>query len=192
MEASERDLVLRARAGDRDAFKVLCQRLYPRVFRMAMYYLRDKDSAMDATQETFLKVLKGLGSFRVTEAFLPWVLKIARNTFMDALRRKRLDPDPYPEGPDGNIVEFASDCRGPPDESQVEERAALVRNALGRLSPAHQEILRLREFEGLSYEEIAEVLDIRLGTVMSRLFLARKRLLRVLREEFGLAIEELV
>ncbi len=192
MDALERDLVAAARQGDRDAFRVLAERYYGRVYRMLLAMTRDPDVTLDLTQETFARALRGLRDFEMTASFHTWLHRIAHNALVDRARRARIrdsqalendvrpvarDEQPFPVGP-----RVPGD---PADEVEVEETLRVVRAALDQVRPAYREILLLREVEGLTYNEIAAVLQVRPGTVMSRLFAARMALREVLRERYG-------
>ncbi len=193
MEALERDLVAKATQGDREAFRVLAERYYKRVYRMLLAITRDPDAALDLTQETFVKALRAIGEFEMTASFHTWLHRIAYNAAVDRARRARTreaevlkddtrplphDEQPFPVGPRA--------ARNPAGEVEVREALRAVRAALDTLKPAHRDILILREVEGLTYPEIAQVLGVRQGTVMSRLFAARMALRKVLRERFGI------
>lgn len=195
MDALERDLVAAARQGDREAFRVLAERYYGRVYRMLLGRTRDPEAALDLTQETFARALRGLPEFEMTASFHTWLYRIAHNAVVDRARRSRVhdaqpleddatpaasDEPPFPVGPraPGN----------PADAAEVEESLRAVRAALDQVRPEYREILLLREVEGLSYNEIAAVLNVRPGTVMSRLFAARMALREVLRDRYGLDV----
>ncbi len=195
MDALERDLVAAAREGDRDAFRVLAERYYRRVYRMLLAMTRDPDAALDLTQETFAKALRGLPEFEMTASFHTWLHRIAHHAFVDWTRRRRirtpqaLEDDARPQAADEQPFPVGPRPPGDPaDAVEVEESLRAVRAALEALRPAYREILILREVEGLSYPEIAAVLKVRPGTVMSRLFAARMALRAVLRERFGMDV----
>lgn len=193
MEALDRDLVASAKLGDREAFRVLAERYYPKVYKMLLALTRDPDSALDITQETFARALRAIEDFEMTASFHTWLCRIAHNAAVDRIRRARRrdsqvleedvrplprDEQPYPVGPRAPA--------NPAAEVETEETLRAVRAALDEIRPTYREILILREVEGLSYQEIAEVLQIRPGTVMSRLFAARMTLREVLQKRYGL------
>ena len=173
-EVSEAELVIRAQGGDRNAFSELvcihAQGVLNVIFRMC----GNAQVAEDAAQETFIRAWSHLGSFRADSSLRNWLYRIALNTATDMLRReKRTLPgdvddfqlvDPQP-GPEGIYLQ--------------EERTALVQAAIQSLPDASRAVLVLKEYEGFSYREIADALDIPIGTVMSRLNYAR----RVLKEK---------
>ena len=140
-------------------------------YNLARWLVRDGDDAEDIVQEAFLKAFKALDSFRGGDAKV-WMLSIVRNTAMNFLRKRKSDTSI-----DSGQPELAD--RSPdPEQGMLEEaRREQVRLAIARLEPEFRETLVLRELEGLSYKEIATVLDVPAGTVMSRLSRARQRLL---------------
>jgi RNA polymerase sigma-70 factor, ECF subfamily len=186
----DRELVRAAQKGDGQAFRRLVEKYQRRVFQLALGMLKDPDDAMDISQETFVRVHRYLPSFKGDSSFFTWTYRIAMNLCLDAQRRKgrseRVDVD---EGDEAEI-EAAMDppshaLAGPQRQALNEELKAKMDQALGELSENHRSILLLREMEGLSYEELAKVLGIRKGTVMSRLFHARLKMQNKLREYLG-------
>jgi RNA polymerase sigma-70 factor (ECF subfamily) len=186
----DRRLVRAAQKGDQGAFRQLVERYQRRVYQLALGMMKDADEAMDISQETFVRVHRYLPTFKGDSSFFTWTYRIAMNLCLDAQRRRnrgeRIDVS---EGDEAEI-EAAMD---PPSAALAgPQRAALnselkdkIEDALAGLSENHRAILLLREVEGLSYEELAKVLGIRKGTVMSRLFHARLKMQKKLREYLG-------
>ena len=182
-QEEDRELVEKAAGGDHRAFRILVERYQQRAYGIAYGVLRDSDQAMDVAQDAFVKVYKKLPEFEGRAKFYTWLYRIVMNLCIDRkrkmARRKEVEYDDTRSTPTGN------DAKGPTLASiylEGPERAferAELREHMGRaletLSDAHKEILLLREVQGLSYEEIAETLDVAQGTVMSRLFHARKK-----------------
>lgn len=140
-------------------------------YNLARWLVRNGDDAEDVVQEASLKAFKALDSFRGGDA-RAWMLTIVRNTAMNFLRRRKLDTSVELDQLD------PADRTPNPEQGLLEEtRRDQVRRAIARLEPEFRETLVLREIEGLSYKEIAAVLDVPAGTVMSRLSRARQRLL---------------
>ena len=164
-------VVARARRGDLAAFEELVRECQADVYRFALYLTRDRAMAEDVTQETFLRAFRFIRGFRGGSRFSSWLLRIARNCSMDALRR------PRPEAP--------LDERLEPLGRPVADAAARteLQAALAAISPEHRESFLLTEVLGLSYQEVADVLGIRVGTVKSRMFRARQALCRALADE---------
>lgn len=177
----DRGLVARAIDGDRAAFGQLVERYQKRVYSVAFGILRDREDAWDVAQEAFVKAYRNLGRFEGTSAFYTWMYRITHNLAIDHYRsRRRRDVVPVEET---RKLEVALEKQDKPtfevDPSETTDRAELTRvlhDAMSKLSEKHRAIIVLREVEGLSYEEIADVLGIKKGTVMSRLFHARKNL----------------
>jgi RNA polymerase sigma-70 factor (ECF subfamily) len=190
MSEGDGELVRAAQKGDEGAFRQLVQKYQRRIYQLALGMLKDPDDAMDIAQETFVRVHKYLPSFKGDSSFFTWTYRIAMNLCLDAQRRKgRLERVEVEEGDDAEI-EAAMDppsaaLAGPQRQALNRELRDRMEDALASLSENHRAILLLREVEGLSYEELAKVLGIRKGTVMSRLFHARLKMQNKLREYLG-------
>jgi RNA polymerase sigma-70 factor (ECF subfamily) len=171
--------------GSQDAFRTLVLRHQDRVYRLVVRMVRDPAVAEDLTQETFLKAYRAMGSYDPRWKLGSWLLKIAHNATIDHLRRQRLDTRPLEAAPDedggGLIDRLADDSL--PDPEQRARGMALARglqDAVGALEPAYRELVLLRFQEGLSYQEIAQISGLPLGTVKVRLHRGRKRLAEAL------------
>jgi RNA polymerase sigma-70 factor (ECF subfamily) len=189
-EVEDRTLVRAAQKGDQTAFRQLVERYQRRVYQHALGMTKDPDEAMDIAQETFVRVHRYLPSFKGDSSFFTWTYRIATNLCLDAQRKKsRLTRVDAEEGDEAEI-EAAMDppshaLSGPQRQALNEELKAKLEDALQGLSENHRSILLLRELEGMSYEELAKALGIRKGTVMSRLFHARLKMQKKLREYLG-------
>ena len=169
--ADERTLVTQAQQGDRNAFSELIRIHAQGVQRVVYRMCGDQQLAEDAAQETFIQAWLKLSSFQPKSSLRNWLYRIAVNTAVDTLRReKRILPDAVDE------MHLATDTPSPETAHIHAERAAAVHSAIATLPDASRAVLILREYEDLSYREIADTLDIPLGTVMSRLSYARKLL----------------
>lgn len=170
-EVSETELIFKAREGDRNAFNELV-RIHARGVMNVIYRMcGNAQVAEDAAQETFIRAWSHLGSFRVDSSLRNWLYRIALNAATDMLRKeKHILPN------DMDDFSFADPQPGPEGVYLQEERTALVQAAIQSLPDASRAVLVLKEYEGLSYREIADALDIPIGTVMSRLNYARKTL----------------
>jgi RNA polymerase sigma-70 factor (ECF subfamily) len=173
---SEHDLILQAQAGDRRSFDELVARSYPLVFNTAYRILGDHDSAADATQTSFVRAYRSLRTFRRSSSFTTWLYRIVSNVCLDMVRRQKRHG--YSLTLDAE--EEAAPERDIPDDRHHPERIALetelqqaVHQALARLTLEHRVVLSLYDLAGFSYEEIAEMLKLPLGTVKSRLNRAR-------------------
>lgn len=158
-----------ARSGDPAACAWLAERYSPTVYRFALRMMRDEQDASDICQETLVKVLRNLHRYDARWRFQTWVLSVARNTCIDEFRRRRHRS--YDEAPD-----VADPRPGPLELSAELERSVTLHAALGRIPPLYREVLVLYHFEHLKYREIADMLDLPIGTVMNRIFRARQKL----------------
>ena len=194
MEADELSLLERARSGESEAFRTLVVRHQRKVYAVALGIVKDRDLAWDVSQEAFVRVHQNLATFKGDSSFSTWVLRITTHLAIDAVRRERSsakdDIDDVRESDleGGGEGILATRLGTNPHENAVRrELAGRIEGALAQLPEKHRTILVLREVEGLSYEELAERLGIHKGTVMSRLFHARKKMQGLLREYAGLA-----
>ena len=183
MSDDMKGLMQKARAGDDEAFTLLVKAYGDRVYSLAYYVTKNHHDAEDVAQEVFLKLWRALPNYR-GDAPDAWVMKIAKNTCLDFIKqKKRVDPLEYEK--DGESVERPipdTDVQSNPPEAVVrEERRKEVAKALLQLSDEHREILTLRYMNGLSYEQLQQVLDVGAGTVKSRLSRAKKSLQNILK-----------
>jgi len=176
--ADEQELIARTRNGDRSAFGELVSRHHSGVVNVVYRMCGDAALAEDAAQEAFLKAWLRIDTYRPLSAFRNWLYRIAVNSARDALRRQR-------ETINIDGVSLQGDTPDPAVVVARQEQADRVRAAVLALPPASREVIVLREYQDLSYREIADVLDIPRGTVMSRLNYARNRLRNSLAEEIG-------
>jgi RNA polymerase sigma-70 factor, ECF subfamily len=178
-DRSDGELILLTRGGRQDAFGVLVERYRANAVRLASSIVGDWELARDLSQDAFLKAYRALGSFDITSPFMPWFYRILRNTCMDQLRRK---------GRFRTVLEkitLTKSSRGDlREEISRSDLSAIVRKAIDCLKDKDREIIELRHFSGLSYDEMSELLDIPRGTVMSRLHYARRVLHDVLVNDF--------
>jgi RNA polymerase sigma-70 factor (ECF subfamily) len=177
-------------AGDREAFGRLVERYQDRLYNGLLRFLGSAEDARDATQDAFLQALTKLGSFRRQSAFYTWLYRIGMNMAMSRARRARpsISIDRLHEEAG---MEPESRCDAPDAPAVAAERTAKVEQALARLADDHRQVVILREIEDCSYETIAEMMDVPIGTVRSRLFRARMQLREHLEELFREEVEEL-
>jgi RNA polymerase sigma-70 factor (ECF subfamily) len=168
-----------AGSGDEQAFGELVSRYRSWIYNTIYQILRNHDDALDVTQEAFIKAWKNLPSFRQSGGFAAWLRRIAVNCSIDFLRaRKHWQESSWDELENHSGLQAKNPS--PSEMMAGKEMAERMDEAINRLSPTHRTILLLREVENMSYEEISEYLDCSVGTVMSRLFHARKNLQRIL------------
>lgn len=181
MDEREHDLIRQASSGNRQAFGTLVRDHQARVFHFIRRLLGGADDAADLTQETFLRAFQALPRWRPEARFQTWLLQIARNAALDALRQRRRHPDE----PLQAHAEPLDPAPSPLHRLQSARDLALLERLLAELPHEQREIILLREMEGLSYDELAVTLQIAPGTVKSRLARAREALLRGYRQANG-------
>ncbi len=175
-------IIEQAKAGDQQAFRLLFDRYHRRAFAVAVGVVKNRHDATDIVQEAFVKVHRNLHGFAGSSSFYTWFYRILMNLAIDHIRkqrtRRRFDFDE--KAPPAHATELPCTPthvgHAPDHRAERRELSAQLTRALGEIPSHHRSVILLREVEGLSYAEIAEVLDVPKGTVMSRLFHARKRL----------------
>ena len=186
MTAEERELIARARRGDNEAFARMFEQLRPMVFSVACR-LVGPDDANDVVMETYLKAWKSLPKFRWGSSLSTWLYRLTHNCAIDWLRartRRREDLLSEREAQGFNRSELADDSQVRPGQNLLEEeRNSEVHRALEQLVQRHRAVLLLRYTDGLSYAEIAAATGVSIGTVMSRLFYAKKKLRIIIESE---------
>lgn len=179
------ELLRAVMAGDGTAYRGLVERYQARVYAMVYGMVRNREDARDITQEAFVKAYRSLGSFRLEASFYTWLYRIAMNLAIDFTRkRRRLEKNGFDEGiatrnDDGSIAEAHVED-GPSRQLERKQLFGRIMDAMAHLPEDQRQVILLRELEGLQYKEIAEVMGIPEGTVMSRLFYARKKLQKLL------------
>ena len=176
----------RARAGDTAAFEALLAEVRPRALAVANKVVRNPDDAEDAVQDAFLKAWRNLHRFEGRSSFSTWIHRIVMNTSLDLLRRQSCRPGAGSEEEMREIREqgelgLTAEVETPERQLVRTEVKQMVHGALAVLSPSHREALTLRELEEHSYEEIAQIVACPIGTVMSRLHHARRKIAEELR-----------
>jgi RNA polymerase sigma-70 factor (ECF subfamily) len=178
---AERDLVRRARAGDAAAREALALAHRRAAYLLALQLLGNREDALDAAQDALLRFFTTLDRFHPDQPVRPWLFSIVRNRCRDMLRRGRVrKSEPLESDEERWRPELVDGQADPHRDAEQAELRRRVFAALGRLGGDHREILVLRDYQDLSYEEIAEVLGVPRGTVMSRLHRARKALAQAL------------
>ena len=176
-KATDQILVERVQAGDKTAFDLLVKRYQHKVIGLIGRYVQDHAEALDVAQETFIKAYRALDSFRGESAFYTWLYRIATNTAKNYLvTRSRRPPGTDVDIDDVLQAESESELREietPENNLYRDELFSVMASTLEALPEELRVALTLRELEGMSYEEIAEVMDCPIGTVRSRIFRAR-------------------
>jgi len=191
--AFDQMLVDRFKQGDQSAFEQMVERYWDRIYAMVNQLLRNTQDAEEVTQDTFIRAHRGLVNFRGESAFSTWLYQIAtnlaRNRYWYWWRRKRDQTVSFdqPVGTDNEttLAEiFPAELESPEDATVTQEFVNRIGECMNKLSPKHREILILRNVKNLSYEEIAAILGISVGTVKSRIARARESLRAKMGDEF--------
>lgn len=178
-------LVLRVQKGDKTAFDLLARKYQHKIAKLVSRYIRDRREVEDVTQEALIKAYRAIRGFRGDSAFYTWLYRIAVNTaknYLESQGRRPPGTDMDIEG--AELIESGAGLRDqatPERQMLTDEIAATVRRVIERLPEDLRTAITLREIEGLSYEEIAQVMDCPIGTVRSRIFRAREAVDRELR-----------
>ena len=191
--ALDRVLVDRFKSGDQSAFDEMVSRYWDRIYSMVHQLLRNPEDAEEVTQDAFIRAHRGLVNFRGDSAFSTWLYQIAtnlaRNRYWYWWRRKRdktISFDAPVSGENDTTLAdiIPAEVETPDDITVTQEFVDRIATGMGRLSSKHREILTLRNIKNLSYEEIADILGISVGTVKSRIARARESLRSKLGEDF--------
>ena len=177
----DRELVFAAQRGDRDAFKTLFERYHRRAYTLAFGVLRHQDDALDVVQDAFIKAHKYLDKFEGNSSFYTWLYRIVMNLAIDHLRKHRrakpVELDETRIENDGDDPLLPRILGGNPGRALVDKQIrGRIDQALDELSENHRAVLVMRELEGLSYEDMAQAMSCSKGTIMSRLFHARRNM----------------
>ena len=176
--ATEQELVERAKRGDPDAFGQLVTDNEKRIYNLALRMTGSPEDAAEAAQEAFLAAWQGLPNFRGESSFSTWLYRLTSNACVDLLRREGRHRGAA--GPSLNDEEsdlrLPDDAPGPQEQAERRELREQIETALQALTPEHRQVLVLREMHQLSYDEIAQVLKLDVGTVKSRINRGRKQL----------------
>lgn len=183
-ELSDQEIVALARDGREAAYRELIHRYERPVFSLIFRMVRDRALAEDLAQDTFVKVLNALESYRPEYKFSSWIFKIANNVAIDQLRRRELDTLSLDGAPDARTQEeveatalqAVDRTESPLSELESRELGGIIEQAIAKLRPEYRSCILLRHVEGRSYEEIAEALDLPLGTVKTYIHRARHEL----------------
>jgi RNA polymerase sigma-70 factor (ECF subfamily) len=190
-DVSELELVRRCKEGRAEAFDELVVRYRTRVFAMIYNMVHNEQDAWDLAQESFVKAWKSIKRFRGRSSFYTWIYRIVMNVTIDWLRKKQVKGAGTEFDDTIQLTEIDPASRtvpkGDPLPHQQMERTeirARIDDAISQLSPEHRAVILMKEIEDMQYHEIAESLGCSIGTVMSRLFYARKKLQNLLRDVY--------
>lgn len=190
-DVSETDLVKRCQAGDSEAFDELVTRYRTRVFGMIYNMVHNEQDAWDLAQDSFVKAWKSIGRFRGQSSFYTWIYRIVMNVTIDWVRKKQVKGSgaEFDDAIQLKEIDPASKTVPKPDALPSEriqqgEIRSEIDKAIAQLSPEHRAVILMKEIEDMQYHEIAEALGCSIGTVMSRLFYARKKLQTLLKDVY--------
>ncbi len=190
-DVSELDLVRRCQAGDTEAFDELVSRYRTRVFSMIYNMVHSEQDAWDLAQDSFLKAWKSIKRFRGRSSFYTWIYRIVMNVTIDWLRKKQIKGagTEFDDAIQLRHVDPASKTVPkaealPYETIERDEIRARIDKAIAQLSPEQRAVILMKEIDDMQYHEIAEALGCSIGTVMSRLFYARKKLQTLLRDVY--------
>jgi RNA polymerase sigma-70 factor, ECF subfamily len=181
---SDQEVVLLARGGQEAAYRELIRRYERPIFALLFRMARDRELAEDLAQETFVKALNAIDSYRPEFKFSSWIFKIANNAAIDHLRRRELDTlsldgSPHAETPEAmraTALQIGARQETPLDTVEAKELGTAIEAAIASLRPEYRSCILLRHVEGRAYEEIAEILNLPLGTVKTYIHRARNEL----------------
>ena len=184
-DGDEAELIERSSKGDSEAFGVLVERYQRRVVGVALAVVHNQDDAIELAQETFVRAYENLSKFESRSSFSTWLYRIAANLAIDFWRREGRHVVLHGEDADNEISKLPTTQGDSFKEVSRSELSARLKQALEELTPEHRAVILLREVEGMSYDEISDVLQCPRGTVMSRLHYARTHLRTILKDVAG-------
>lgn len=188
-EAGDAELVIQAQGGSTTAFEALVSRYRGKIYAMTLNMTGSDADAWDLSQEVFIKAWRALPGFAARSQFFTWLYRITHNVVIDWSRKRKIQggiefSDAVTAAPEAGAVTVPRQGPEPDRALENKELGDRIRAALAQLSPEHRTVILLKEVDGLSYQEIAEAAGCAAGTVMSRLFNARKRLQEILRDVY--------
>ena len=183
---SEEQLIRRAQQGDNVAFEELLLLHQNKVYNLCLRMSANPDDALDLSQEAFLRAWRSLGQYQFEASFSTWLFRLTSNICIDFLRRKKRRQETsltesYDDSDEGAELSVPDAQPGPEQQAMTNETKIELARAMEQLSPEHREILQLRVIEDLQYEQIADILGVRVGTVKSRLARARLSFRKILK-----------
>ncbi len=185
---SEKELIAAAKAGDEHSFELLILQCRTKAYNIALRYLRNEEDAMDALQESFIKIFRYLKNFKEDSKFDTWVYRIVVNTCNDMLRKNSAlaaERTVCGDEEEDYAVKIPDSAPGPQEALLRREQIEQILKGMEQLKPEQREVIILRDIQGLSYEEVGSVLQCSIGTVKSRINRARGRLREILLEQNG-------
>lgn len=184
-------LIRRAQNGDAEAFEQIMAPLEKRVYGLAYRITNNREDAFDCTQEVMMRAFRSISDYRFQGAFTTWVFRITTNVCLDMIRRRRVKPYVSLDAIHDNGMLFANRAENPLDEIIRNDLSNDLHRCIARLPLDYRVIIVLRDIQGLSYDEISQVLKLNLGTVKSRIYRARERIRKMMYKRHGKDLEEL-
>ena len=183
---TENDLIKKCKKGSREAFNILFSRYQSQVVNIAYSMLSDREDAFDAAQEVFVRVYKNIESFKGQSSFATWLYRITSNVCSDILRKRQRDTNVISLNQftdENKDIDIKDDSPTVEENMELSERQAAVRGAINELKEEYRVVITLCDIEGMSYDEISDMLNIPTGTVKSRINRARNALKKNLMEK---------
>ncbi len=174
------DLIRRAQSGEKAAYGLLVQSYMQPAYYSALALVGSHDDALDLSQQAFIRTWKAISRFEAGKKFFTWYYRILRNLCLNRLRDRSRHARTFSDF--DNVIDIADEASDPSALLEREQLRSEVRSALGKLRPEEREIIVMKEFDDYSYMEISELLECPIGTVMSRLYYARKHLKELLED----------
>ncbi|MGN0106556.1 MAG: RNA polymerase sigma factor [Hominilimicola sp.] len=180
---TENDLIKKCKRGSREAFNILFSRYQSQVVNIAYSMLSDREDAFDAAQEVFVRVYKNIESFKEQASFTTWLYRITSNVCSDILRKRQKDTNVVSINQfvdENKDMDIKDDSQTIEENMELSERQSAVRNAINELKEEYRVVITLCDIEGMSYDEMSNMLNIPTGTVKSRINRARNALKKIL------------
>ncbi len=178
--AEEREAILACQAGNKKAYCFIVEKYKTRAYYAALMYTKNREDALDLSQEAFYRAYKAIKRFDTTRNFYTWFYKILKNICLNFIQFKKVRANSSDEFDETTMRPADSGITRPDEIFEKSEQSEYIWRAIDSLNQNDREIIILKEFDDMSYQEIADTLNIPIGSVMSRLFYARKKLLKKL------------
>ncbi len=178
--AEEREAILACQAGNKKAYRYIVEKYKTRAYYVALMYTKNREDALDLSQEAFYRAYKAIKRFDTSRNFYTWFYKILKNICLNFIQFKKVRASSSNEFDETTMQPVDSSVSRPDEIFEKSEQSEYIWRAIDSLNNNDKEIIILKEFDDMSYQEIADTLNIPIGSVMSRLFYARKKLLKKL------------
>ena len=176
----EREAILACQAGNKTAYRYIVEKYKTRAYYAALMYTKNREDALDLSQEAFYRAFKAIKRFDTKRNFYTWFYKILKNICLNFIQFKKVRANSSDEFDENTMRPVDASISRPDEIFEKSEQSEYIWKAIDSLNENDREIIILKEFDDMSYQEIADTLNIPIGSVMSRLFYARKKLLKKL------------